>query len=271
MQALLFCCFVAAVSAYSIPSGHIEVACDPDTPPRELNATQPGLFRSENWPNGTYPPNANCEWAIYQDEGLSLTLEFLNFTLEASENCKSDYVEVYQGDTDDEANLVGRYCGQTPPAAITATGNALFVRFVSDASVNYQGFLARYGETQDRTACSFQRPQVITQSAGVILTPDYPGDYPNNALCDWRFEAAEGQTWTIEFADLETENCCDCDYVDMFDGFASFNTRLGRWFGTNTLPPRITTSANGLYVRFVSDFSVRAPGFIAAYVRNDAE
>ena len=63
----------------------------------------------------------------------TLQLEFLNFTLESSEaGClKADYVEVYQGDNgDDEDTMVGRFCGQTPPPAITATGNALFVRWV---------------------------------------------------------------------------------------------------------------------------------------------
>ena len=56
-------------------SGHFplpffEEACDPETRPRELNASQPGIFRTEGWPNGTYPPDALCEWIIRQDEEL---------------------------------------------------------------------------------------------------------------------------------------------------------------------------------------------------------
>ena len=56
-----------------------------------------------------------------------LELKFLNFTLELSEQCKSDYVEVYDGE-DDEAELVGRYCGQMLPPVIVASDNALFMR-----------------------------------------------------------------------------------------------------------------------------------------------
>ena len=55
-----------------------------------------------------------------------LELKFLNFTLELSEQCKSDYVDVYDGEDDEE--LVGRYCGQMLPPVIVASDNALFMR-----------------------------------------------------------------------------------------------------------------------------------------------
>ena len=55
-------------------------------------------------------------------------LKFLNFSLENSESCKADYVEVYDGE-DDTGFLRGRFCGQAlPPTIIAPDGYALFVR-----------------------------------------------------------------------------------------------------------------------------------------------
>jgi hypothetical protein len=253
--------FVAGASAQTLE------ACTDEGRPLDLDGTEPGVFRSENWPNGTYAPNSLCEWVIQIDDGLTLTLEFLNFTLESSEGCKSDYVEVYDG-ASDNADLVGVYCGQTPPGIITATDGALFVRFVSDESVEYQGFLARYGEPYDRTACTTSRPADITNGQGIFQSINYPADYPPNARCEWRFQGERDETWTVRFADFETEDCCDCDYMDIFDGPATFYTRLGRWFGANTLPPAITSSGDGMYIRFLADFSIQRKGFIGVYQKN---
>ena len=45
---------------------------------------------------------------------------------------------------DEEAPLIGRYCGTTLPAEHVSSGNELYVRFKTDHSVSGTGFRIRY-------------------------------------------------------------------------------------------------------------------------------
>ena len=54
-----------------------------------------------------------------------------------------DFLEVREG-SDDEAPLVGRYCGNTLPMEYISSGNEVYVRFKTDSSVSGTGFRIRY-------------------------------------------------------------------------------------------------------------------------------
>lgn len=54
-----------------------------------------------------------------------------------------DYLEVRDG-SDDKSDLIGRYCGYKIPDDIKSTGNKLYVKFVSDGSVQKAGFAAKF-------------------------------------------------------------------------------------------------------------------------------
>ena len=45
---------------------------------------------------------------------------------------------------DDEAPLIGRYCGNTLPSEHVSSGNEIYVRFKTDHSVSGTGFRIRY-------------------------------------------------------------------------------------------------------------------------------
>ena len=45
---------------------------------------------------------------------------------------------------DDEAPLIGRYCGDTLPSEHVSSGNEIYVRFKTDHSVSGTGFRIRY-------------------------------------------------------------------------------------------------------------------------------
>ena len=51
--------------------------------------------------------------------------------------------QLYDGDSEN-ANLAGMFCGSTVPAPFISSGNFLTVQFVSDLSVERQGFNATY-------------------------------------------------------------------------------------------------------------------------------
>ena len=47
--------------------------------------------------------------------------------------------------------LIGQYCGSDVPSIITSTGNQMWIRFTSDGSANYGGFLAYYAAVFEGT------------------------------------------------------------------------------------------------------------------------
>ena len=57
--------------------------------------------------------------------------------------CNYDFVEVRDGGTLNSV-LIGRYCGYTAPSTIFSTGNVMYVRFRTDASVPRVGIKGQY-------------------------------------------------------------------------------------------------------------------------------
>lgn len=72
---------------------------------------------------------------------LSPPQTFSEFEVEQHQECAYDHLELYDG-TDSLAPILGRFCGSKKPDPVVATGNSLFLRFYSDASVQRKGFQA---------------------------------------------------------------------------------------------------------------------------------
>ena len=62
--------------------------------------------------------------------------------LEESDGCNKDYLEVHEGRRP-TGPLIGHFCGSTVPAQVME-GNALWVKFKSDAMGTGSGFVATY-------------------------------------------------------------------------------------------------------------------------------
>lgn len=46
------------------------------------------------------------------------------------------------------------------------------------------------------SACQAERPQVISAQNGTVSTPNWPADYENDLICEWKFEAEPGNVST---------------------------------------------------------------------------
>ena len=104
------------------------------------------LVRDASKPSGTiysthsgstYSNNMDCQWSLTSNAVIELL--FYHFTTESS----VDYVRVYDGEST-SAPLIGRFSGSSLPVPITSSSTKLYVRFTSDHSVVYIGFIARY-------------------------------------------------------------------------------------------------------------------------------
>ena len=75
--------------------------------------------------------------------GNSLAEYHTDLQIENHDNCVYDYLEVRDG-RDASSPLIGRFCGYKIPDDIKSTGNELYVKFVSDGSVQKAGFAAKF-------------------------------------------------------------------------------------------------------------------------------
>ena len=111
----------------------------------ELDMEQ-GQLESPNFPED-YQPNKECVWRITVPEGYQVALKFQSFEIENHDNCVYDYIEIRDG-PDAQSALIGTYCGYKMPEDIKSTTSQLYVKFVSDGSVQKAGFAATFMKGQ---------------------------------------------------------------------------------------------------------------------------
>lgn len=91
-------------------------------------------------------------WNCHKKSVHKLTFKFLIWSCKFSllflpTSTSYDYVEVYDGESARDV-LLGKYCGTTKPQTITSTSEMLFVRFMTDSSIERLGFSANYSTGQ---------------------------------------------------------------------------------------------------------------------------
>lgn len=109
-----------------------------------------GLIQSPNYPD-EYTPNKECVWTIQTGPNYQVAVRFHAFELEANENCAYDYVEIRDGAAE-SAPLLGKFCGTKLPMELHSTGNELWMRFISDATVEKGGFSVSFVPEYDECA-----------------------------------------------------------------------------------------------------------------------
>ena len=63
--------------------------------------------------------------------------------IERHDSCAYDYLEVRDGGSESGA-LIGRFCGYEKPDDIKSASNRLWLKFVSDGSINKAGFAVSF-------------------------------------------------------------------------------------------------------------------------------
>lgn len=102
------------------------------------------IITSPGYPTG-YDADLQCTWIITSPPGTHLTFWFMNIDLEESNDCVTDYVDIYSGyvrtlPPPPEAKLQGRYCKSNESSVHVETGNIMTVKFISDVYINATGF-----------------------------------------------------------------------------------------------------------------------------------
>uniref|UniRef100_A0A4W6CKG4 Metalloendopeptidase n=1 Tax=Lates calcarifer TaxID=8187 RepID=A0A4W6CKG4_LATCA len=257
-----------------------------------------GQIQSPNYPDD-YQSNKMCVWKITVAEGFDVGLSFQSFEIERHDNCAYDYVEVRDGNSE-SSPLLGHFCGYDKPDDIKSSSNQLWLKFVSDGSVNKAGFAANffkemdecsrpdnghceqrclntlgsyrcacdpgYELAADRRSCETACGGFITKLNGSLTTPGWPKEYPPNKNCVWQLVAPIQYRITLVFDVFETEgnDVCKYDYVEVRSGLSSDSKLHGKFCGAEK-PEVITSQQNNMRIEFKSDNTVSKRGFKAHF------
>ncbi|KAI9577187.1 hypothetical protein GQX74_015641 [Glossina fuscipes] len=165
-----------------------------------------------------YTNNLDCSWVFSTTSGRQLSIEFTNFHIEDSVNCKNDYLEVRDGNGV-FADLIGKFCGHNTPPALMSSGRAVLMRFVTDMKDTSGGFAAVIKSVP--TLCGRQSFNLDNNQTVIIKSPDDgSGKYPININCIWKVQCATFIHFEFEKLDLEgpdSNRSCSNDYLKIIN------------------------------------------------------
>ncbi|XP_022906933.2 protein tolkin-like [Onthophagus taurus] len=279
-------------------SANYEAVCGGD-----LDLETSRHLESPNFPE-EYQPNKECIWRLSVPEGYQVTLQFQSFEIENHDNCVYDYVEVRDGLTK-ESQSIGVYCGYKVPGNITSTGNHLWVKFVSDGSVQKAGFSATFMKELDECSmvnhgcaqecintlgsykcacrigyelhsdgknCEDACGGVYDTENGTITSPSFPQLYPPDKHCVWEIITFPEHRINLNFTHFDLEGnsnlnkpVCEYDVIEIYNKYSDVKLTKIGSFCGGKPPTAITSETNVLRIVFKSDVSVQKTGFAAVF------
>ncbi|XP_031549194.1 cubilin-like [Actinia tenebrosa] len=116
--------------------------------------------------------------------------------------------------------------------------------------------------TSKRNTCEGE----LTGSKGTFSSPNYPQNYPDNALCQWTIKGPSGTTKievTFEDFDVEWGSSCEWDSVIIKD---KEGNQVGKTLCGRLDKPKIAVPGDTVVVVFKSDDAANEKGFQANFV-----
>jgi hypothetical protein len=238
---------------YAYPYG-----CSGDTTLPFLN----GSIEDGSGPIQDYQPDADCQWLIDPqtdiDSVTSITLTFSRFSTN-----QSDTLTIFNG-SDNTAQMLGRFSGDTLPPSLTTTGNKMLIALHANGGATAQGFLADY-KTKIPDWC--KGTTVIQTDTLELSDGSFRFNYHNNSNCRWRIERTDGQPLTIHFREFDTEE--GKDFLRFYDLETEDTLAIiSGHFEPPDLPDSITASSGKMFIQFTSNNSVTAQGWEIYYPKS---
>ncbi|KAJ8975807.1 hypothetical protein NQ317_013738 [Molorchus minor] len=198
-----------------------------------------------------YPNNTECLWELRADAGYSIRLQFVDrFYIEDSENCKNDYVEIWDWKLDTWISL-GKKCGRNTPDIIQSTGDKLKLLFRTNSDITANGFKAHW---EWNCGGTFE----ASKKERYIVSPGYPIAYKPNLKCVYNI-VTTASVLNIRFDDMDIEKgSTDCIYDNVT--ITGIYLRSNRVYCGTDKPDFIRIRGN-VTITFKTDAVINRKGF----------
>ncbi|XP_072565430.1 CUB and sushi domain-containing protein 1a isoform X1 [Paramormyrops kingsleyae] len=101
---------------------------------------------------------------------------------------------------------------------------------------------------------------------GILLSPNYPGNYDNNHECIYRMETARGQGVCVRASVFQLQ---EGDYLKVYDGKDVSSRLLGNFTKTDMYNIILNSTSNHLMIEFNSNGTGTSKGFRLSYTSFD--
>lgn len=168
------------------------------------NATH-GSISSPGYPVG-YPYFSDCTWILKAKFNKRIQLYFADLRIEENGGCVNDYVEIIDGELEQDPSL-GKFCNTTIPPPIVSSGPFVKLNFISDAFSTDKGFYLTYNTISSVENCG----GLFTSDKGHVSSPLFPIRYANNLECIYsiRLKGVDDKIkLKIEYLELEDHKSC---------------------------------------------------------------
>ncbi|XP_033106437.1 uncharacterized protein LOC117108517 isoform X2 [Anneissia japonica] len=256
------------------------------------------IVNSSNYPV-SYQHDLDCYWEFTAPENHHILLTLYDVDIE------SEYDYLLVGNGGDTNATIAQISGSRNPGSFRSTGNVMWLRFITDASVAYSGFHAnvkavleydtcgftcRDGvcmresffcdmvndclNAEDELDCVYECEALAVISLGYagesqsFTSPHYPDNYYNNINCQWNIRASDDLLILLEFNDFHLEFGFDFVFI------SSGNSSLNQFSFTGENVHSILSESSKMSVLLTTDGSVTERGFLAtvkAVNRNASE
>ncbi|XP_037663922.1 seizure protein 6 homolog isoform X6 [Choloepus didactylus] len=212
------------------------------------NATT-GRIVSPGFP-GNYSNNLTCHWLLEAPEGQRLHLHFEKVSLAEDD----DRLIIRNGDNVEAPPMYDSYeVEYLPIEGLLSSSRHFFVELSTDSSGAAAGMALRY-----EAVCSGE----ITDSAGVVLSPNWPEPYGRGQDCIWGVHVEEDKRIML---DVRVLRIGSGDVLTFYDGDDLTARVLGQYSG-----PRghfkLFTSMADVTIQFQSDPGASVLGYQQGFV-----
>lgn len=228
-----------------------------------------GEIQSPGFPNHPYSPNTFIQWQLRADPNHVIKLDFDTMNLE--ENCKNDFVKIYDSLVAIESRVMEEMCGYYSPSehlTFISSGNVMLVTMATNDKLDFPGFRAQVSQIKRGSreiSCGGQ----LTGEKGKFTSPNYPNFYPPRMSCQWSIKVPTGKGVKLTFKKFylsepgqDSENCRK-DYVEVN------GKKICGEQPDNKVT--VTSNTNTMTVDFFSDKSYVDRGFEAAFEAIDVK
>ncbi|XP_054838251.1 CUB and zona pellucida-like domain-containing protein 1 [Eublepharis macularius] len=129
-----------------------------------------GSFTSPNYPS-PHPPFTYCVWHIQTEANSKINLTFSEIFVEMDENCRFDFVAIYDG-VMTNTGLIKQVCGLAKPT-FESSSNFMTVVLSTDYANSYRGFSAHYTSIPIPTTQPNTSLRCSSDTITVILSKSY--------------------------------------------------------------------------------------------------
>nr|BAR87952.1 cubilin [Dugesia japonica] len=220
------------------------------------------LVNIESLKETRYSHNLYCNLTLTAPaENLRYQFYFKRFYLERSSTCGYDYIQFIFGGPNEPQYTLPKLCGSSLPASFVSNSSRVTVIFVTDYSINHDGYEITYVINKDPLIkCGGE----LEIDSGVITSPGFGQNYYESGECTWKITVMSNSHIKWKFTDLQLGNSTsvgttcysDTDFVKV-----SYDGQISKYCGYMVLVEEFSSSSPTMIVQYKSINGGTGAGF----------